>query len=174
MALKLNLGCGSDYRTGYLNVDHARTVTKKDLAWDLNVLPWPWENDSVEEVLAQDSFEHLTFPDEKIMEVHRILKKGGVFWGGVPYAHSDGAFQGLEHRWFFTEKSFDPYCGISGYDALGLPTGQPSLFRAEYIRLETVGNTPKTWLRNRIPFRMFLRHFLWNMYDEVVFKLIKL
>jgi ubiquinone/menaquinone biosynthesis C-methylase UbiE len=167
--MKLNLGCGSKNLPGYINVDHPRTATAKDVAHDLEKLPWPFEDNSADEILMQDALEHLTFPDEKINEVHRILKPGGVFWGGVPYAHSDGAVQALEHRWFFTEKSFDYLCeGRSGY-VLGKP-----LFRVQYIRLATANNTPKTKLRNLIPFRSFLRHWLRNMYDEVEFKLIKI
>ncbi len=103
---KLNLGCGSKCLSGYVNVDHPRTVTPKDVDHDLEKLPWPFDDNSADEILMQDSLEHLTFPDEKVNEVHRILKPGGVFWGGVPYAHSDGAVQCFEHRWLFTEKSF--------------------------------------------------------------------
>ena len=170
MSLKINLGCGSDYRSGYVNVDHPRAVTKKDVAHNLEVLPWPFADNSADEIVMEGSLEHLTFPDEKINEVHRILKPGGVLIGSVPYAFSDGAVQALEHRWFFTEKSFDYLCeGRSGYDALGAPK-----FRLEYVRLATVGNTPKTRMRNLLPFRSFLRHFLRNMYDDVKFKLVKI
>lgn len=167
---KLNLGCGSSYLPGYINVDQPIATSKHDLSVDLEVLPWPWDDNSVDEVYMQDSLEHLTFPDQKIREVHRILKSGGVFWGGVPYAHSDGAFQATDHRCFFTEKSFDTVCGLGGYDALG----SKQLFRPEYIRLTAQAITPKAKLRNLIPFRMFLRHWLRNMYDSVQWKMYKL
>jgi len=171
MSLKLNLGCGSDYREGYVNVDHPRSVPKKDVAHNLEVLPWPFADGSADEILMNGALEHLTFPDDKINEVHRILKVGGVFHGFVPYAHADGAFQALDHRWFFTEKSFDTICGISGYDALG----SKQLFRPEYIRLVACSNTPKTRMRSMIPVpvRMFLRHWLWNMFDDVEFRMVK-
>lgn len=169
---RLNLGCGADYRPGYLNVDHPRAVTRKDLAVDLDATPWPFASGSAGEILMQDSLEHLTFPDQKIMEVHRVLRPGGVFWGGVPYAHSDGAVQALEHRCFFTEKSFDYLCGVSGYDAL--TAGRGALFLMEYVRLTTYDGTRMTRFRNLVPFRGLLRHFLRNMYDGVAFKLIKL
>jgi SAM-dependent methyltransferase len=164
---------GANNLRRFINVDHPRSVTPKDLAHDLNYLPWPFADNSADEILMQDSLEHLTFPDEKVREVHRILKPGGVFHGGVPYAYSDGAVQCMEHRWMFTEKSFDMFCcfdnGETRCDYLGKP-----LFRKDFVRLSTVGNTPKTFIRNLIPFRPFLRHWLRNMYDEVEFRLIKL
>jgi ubiquinone/menaquinone biosynthesis C-methylase UbiE len=167
--MKLNLGCGSRSFPGYVNVDHPRTITPKDVAHDLNILPWPFESNSADEILMRDSLEHLTFPDEKLVEIHRILKKNGLFHGGVPYAFGDGAYYQLEHRWFFTELSFDAYCeGSASCDYLG-----SALFRKEYVRLVASRNTPKTFLRWLIPGRPLLRHFIRNMYDEVEFKLIK-
>lgn len=168
--MKLNLGCASDYREGYINVEKQTAFGKRDMTIDLDILPWPFKNESVDEVLMRDTLEHLTFPDKQIREVRRILKPGGRFWGQVPYAFSDGAMQALEHRWMFTEKSFDFLCqGRPGAEYLGKPS-----FIAEYIRLATVNNTPKTRLRNLIPFRSFLRHWLRNMYDEVEFSLVKI
>lgn len=170
MSIKLNLGCGANYLDGYINVDHPRTVTPKDLAMDLEKTPWYcFQANYADEILMQDVLEHLTFPDEKINEVHRILKPGGRFWGGVPYGFSDGAIQHLEHRCFWTEKSFEYLTGVSGYPPLGGPK-----FKLDYVRLTSCNNTWRTRCRNLIPFRTFLRHWLRNMYDSIEFSLIKL
>jgi len=139
---------------------------------DLNAPRWDFPDNYADAILIQDTLEHLEKPDLKMFEIHRILKSGGVVRGGVPYAKSDGAFQAMEHKWFFTEKSFDAFCeGVGLYACYGKP-----LFRIEYVRLVEVGNTSKTRLRNLIPrsVRMILRHFVWNMFDGVEFKLIKL
>ena len=167
-SIKLNLGCGSDYRKGYVNVDHAGAITPKDMVADLSVTPWPFADGSVDEVVMMDCLEHLSDPHGKILEVARILKSSGKFFVHVPYAKSDGAFQCPEHKSFFTEKSFDYFCGVSGYDAFG-----NAPFKLEYVRLTQTTNTWKCKLICLIPFRKLLRHFLWNMFDGVEAVMIK-
>ena len=166
--MKLNLGCGSDYRQDYTNVDQPRAVTPKDLAVDLSVLPWPFDDNSADEILMMGSLEHLPDPHKNVIEVHRILKPGGLFYCTVPYAKSDGAFQSMEHKCFFTEKSFDYFCGISGYDAFGGP-----LFEMISVKFVQPHNTIKTRLILLLPFRNILKWFLWNMYDSVEFVMRK-
>ena len=46
--LRLNLGCGMKRIDGYLNVDR---FGEPDLRHDLEVVPWPWPDDSVNEIL---------------------------------------------------------------------------------------------------------------------------
>ena len=46
---KLNLGCGTDYRKGYINVDVSRNI-KVDVLADLN-LGLPFKDNVFEEVL---------------------------------------------------------------------------------------------------------------------------
>ncbi len=75
---KLNLGCGFDLRSGYLNVDF-KSFHKPDLIADirnLSMLP----SDTYEEILAQDCLEHLPRSDTKpaLKEWYRLLKKGGI------------------------------------------------------------------------------------------------
>ena len=161
--IKLNLGCGSDYRDGYINVD-CSNVVKTDRICNLQQLPWTFPDNYADEIVMKECLEHLPDAHNNILEVHRILKPGGIFYCSVPYAKSDGAFQCPEHKSFFTEKSMDYFCGVSGYDSFGGPK-----FELISVKLTTAKNTPKTKLRNLIPFRMVLRSFLWNMYDNVEF-----
>lgn len=76
---RLNLGSGFDLRRGFLNVDWvSRTVDgmTTDLILDLSKTPWPWEDDSVEELLCLNLLEHLEM-NLVWGEVYRILKPGG-------------------------------------------------------------------------------------------------
>ena len=81
---KLNLGCGDDYREGYINVDFDNTV-KADKYFDLRET-FPLENESFDEVLAQDVLEHFTKEnaDLFIKEIRRILKPEGILRLRVP------------------------------------------------------------------------------------------
>lgn len=76
--LKLNLGCGFDKRDGYLNID-IRTDVGADVVMNLDNIPYPFADNSAEEVIAKDILEHFSFRDieRMIRELHRILKSGG-------------------------------------------------------------------------------------------------
>jgi SAM-dependent methyltransferase len=58
-----------------------------DKAWDLNILPWPFEDDSFDEIHAYNILEHLgSLGDYKSFFAHfeemwRILKTGGYICG---------------------------------------------------------------------------------------------
>ena len=56
--MKLNLGCGKDYIDGWVNVDLYDDSTC-DIKHDLEVFPWPWEDDSVSEIKIIHTLEHL-------------------------------------------------------------------------------------------------------------------
>lgn len=74
--LRLNLGCGFDARPGdYINVDW-ETRPGVDMRLDLDRTPWPWEDGSVDEILALNLLEHLEM-NRVWPEVYRILKPGG-------------------------------------------------------------------------------------------------
>ena len=40
---KINLGCGHDYKDGWVNVDFYDD-SKCDVVHDLEEFPWPWED----------------------------------------------------------------------------------------------------------------------------------
>ena len=56
--MKLNLGCGKDYIDDWVNVD-LYDDSKCDVTHDLEKFPWPWENDSISEILIKHTLEHL-------------------------------------------------------------------------------------------------------------------
>lgn len=81
---KLNLGCGNDYRKGWVNVDFDKSI-KADFYFDLRE-KFPLDNNKFEYVLAQDVLEHFTKQDSHgfVAEIHRILKVGGKLELRVP------------------------------------------------------------------------------------------
>ena len=84
--MKLNLGCGTDWREGYINVDFNKDV-KSDLIFDLNHLAYPFEDNSISEIIINHALEHLTIsiPDF-FKECYRILKPNGILHLEVPNA----------------------------------------------------------------------------------------
>lgn len=81
---KLNLGCGTDKRVGYINID-ANAKVKPDLVHDLTKR-LPFQNSSVDEIIIQDVLEHLTKEDgEKlILECSRVLTNKGKIKIRIP------------------------------------------------------------------------------------------
>ena len=84
--IKLNLGCGEKRLPGYLNVDKFGTP---DLKHDLESFPWPWETNSVSEILLLHVLEHLGKETEVYFgifkEMYRVCKHGSKIRIIVPH-----------------------------------------------------------------------------------------
>lgn len=107
--MKLNLGCGKDIREGYINVD-MRPLPGVNCVHDLNKYPWPFEDNSAEEILALDIMEHLEDVVAAMDECHRILRPGGRLKIRVPMAGNAFGWTDPTHRRLFTVESFDFFC----------------------------------------------------------------
>jgi hypothetical protein len=85
--LKLNLGCGSNIRPGYVNVDKFGSAV--DLLFDLETHPWPWQDSSVEEIVLNHVLEHLGATAEGyfaiIRELYRVCAPGAQIHIAVPH-----------------------------------------------------------------------------------------
>jgi SAM-dependent methyltransferase len=113
--MKLNLGAGTDIRPEYVNHDIAK-LPGIEVCFNLNTYPWPWEDNSFEEIVANDLIEHLDDFLLAMNEIHRILSLGGVISLTVPYWNSCYRYIDPTHKYGFHEdtfKFFDPtshYC----------------------------------------------------------------
>lgn len=80
---KLHLGCGPNYKPGWLNVD---LLHRADLKLDLREnLPFPDNGFSI--IYTEHFFEHIDYPGPAgkfLCECHRVLMPGGVIRIGVP------------------------------------------------------------------------------------------
>jgi predicted SAM-dependent methyltransferase len=90
--MRLNLGCGHNKVAGFTNVDMF-PESKPDLVCDLEALPWPWEDNSVDEVLFNHSLEHMG-QDSRIFlgimkELYRVSKNNAVIQINVPHPRHD-------------------------------------------------------------------------------------
>lgn len=71
---KLNVGCGKDYRDGWINLDYDG---KCDVKHDLNKFPYPFEDNYFDYILCSHTLEHVLEPLKVAKELHRILKRKG-------------------------------------------------------------------------------------------------
>lgn len=103
----VNLGCGKVRIPGSIGVDRVLIEGYVDVVHDLNMVPFPFANDSVDEIHFYHVLEHLQNPTEKLEEIYRILKPGGILYMRVPHFSSMGAFTDLTHVRPFGYSSFD-------------------------------------------------------------------
>jgi len=105
----LNLGCGNQILAWATNHD----LMKRDgidVVWDLNVLPWPWEDNSFDFVIARSVFEHLQHDLLTSMnEAWRILAPGGIIEVKLPYWNAEVSYNDPTHRYVYGLGIFDEF-----------------------------------------------------------------
>jgi SAM-dependent methyltransferase len=97
--LRLDLGCGTKKKDGYIGID-SRQFDGVDQVVDLSQ-PWPWADDSVDEVNCAHLIEHLNGEQRIhfVNELYRVLKKGAKAFLSVPHWASQRAYGDLSHQW---------------------------------------------------------------------------
>jgi len=106
--MKLNLGCGNKNIPGWTNVD---IKPPAEVVHDLNVFPWPFENDQFEEIQAIHVLEHLGNSDPMkrigiLKELYRISKNGCMIKIIVPNPFHKDFMSDPTHCWPITEDAF--------------------------------------------------------------------
>jgi len=90
--MRLNLGCGNAKIPGWVNADKV-AACNPDQVVDLEHLPWPWPDHSIEEVMLSHVLEHLGQNTEVylgiIKELYRICRDGAKVTIVVPHPRHD-------------------------------------------------------------------------------------
>ncbi len=92
---KLNLGSGEFPKPGFVNVDYYSRI-QPDVVHDLDVIPYPFQEDEFDLVEADHCLEHLRDPFAVMREIHRITKPGGIVRIRVP--HFSRGFTHADHK----------------------------------------------------------------------------
>lgn len=120
--VRLDLGSGLTPRRGFTGIDLTCGKRKMDRV-NLFTFPWPWEDDSVDEVWCSHFFEHMpmyvptyvdgewkgdgVYPRVQFMdELWRILKPGATATIVHPSAKSERAFQDPTHLGFNVDETW--------------------------------------------------------------------
>ncbi len=90
--MRLNLGCGGTKLPGWLNVDKVPACAP-DQVVDLEQFPWPWSDNSVDEVTLSHVLEHLGAETAVylgiIKELYRVCRDGAKITIVVPHPRHD-------------------------------------------------------------------------------------
>lgn len=105
---KLDLCAGINPSTGPVVYETVDVRDTADVVADLNG-DWPFEDNSVGLIRAQDAFEHLRDPQHTMMEMYRVLAHGGVLLAAVPSTDGRGAFQDPTHISYWNSNSWQYY-----------------------------------------------------------------
>lgn len=114
--IKIDLACGDNKKEGFTGVDIVKTEAV-DIVFDLNQYPWPFEDNSVDEINCSHYIEHIPHdinnPNDKrdgfiqfMDELYRILKPNGKAVLTAPYYTSIRAIQDPTHLRSIGEASF--------------------------------------------------------------------
>jgi SAM-dependent methyltransferase len=106
----LNVGCGLDKLPNAVNVD---LYGDPDVRHDLNVIPWPFEDNSFHHVQAFHVLEHLTNWWGAFEECSRVLKPNGTMEVRVPHA---GCALSVGYRDHVNVINMYSFHGIDGYN----------------------------------------------------------
>jgi 2-polyprenyl-3-methyl-5-hydroxy-6-metoxy-1,4-benzoquinol methylase len=104
--MKLNLGACDRSVDDYLSVD---IVPPADFVADLS-LRWPWEDSSIDRIIAYDIIEHIEDRIHFMNELHRVMKPGAQVCIETPNAaRGAGFFQDPTHKSPWCLNSFQYY-----------------------------------------------------------------
>ncbi len=98
--MKLNLGCGSNHLTGWLNIDKYEQA-HPDCVMDLEVLPWPLPDACADEVLLKHVLEHVGRDSDTFLgimrELYRVCAPGAAVRILVPHPRHQDFLQDPTH-----------------------------------------------------------------------------
>jgi predicted SAM-dependent methyltransferase len=103
---KLDLGCGNNKKLGFLGVDRSQDVSP-DILHDLDVYPWPFEDESAFEIFSSHFIEHVKDINSFMDECWRILVPRGMMVIIAPYYSSIRSFQDYTHVRPISEATFN-------------------------------------------------------------------
>ena len=90
--MKLNIGCGVNKQAGYLNLDKYEACAP-DQVMDAEAFPWPFADDSVEQVVFSHSLEHMGGDPAVFLalmqELYRVCHGGATVQINVPHPRHD-------------------------------------------------------------------------------------
>ena len=107
---KLNVGCGRDIRSDFVNLDVVQ-LPGVNVVHDLEAFPWPFEDSTFDEIHLINVLEHLPETIRTLEELHRISKPGATVIVRVPFWNSPDMLADPTHKKSFSERTlnfFDP------------------------------------------------------------------
>ena len=110
----LKVLCGNSKLKGAIGVD-MRKFPVADIIHNLDSIPWPFKDGSVDIFFAHSIVGHITSVADFLNEVWRIGKNGSRVVISVPYFRTIDAFSDPTLKHFFTSYSMDYFLDIDSH-----------------------------------------------------------
>jgi SAM-dependent methyltransferase len=101
----LDVGCGIHKHPGAVGVDRNR-ASRADVLADLDRFPYPFRDNSFDQLRAVHVIEHLADVIGTVEEFHRMVKPGGSIYIATPHYTDFSSFCDPTHRWHLNSYSF--------------------------------------------------------------------
>jgi SAM-dependent methyltransferase len=101
----LDIGCGANKVAGAIGMD-INPRTSADVIHDLDDLPYPFADDSFDQVIGRHVIEHVANPLAVMGELHRITRAGGMVKLVAPHWTNPDFATDLTHRNHLNSYSF--------------------------------------------------------------------
>lgn len=95
--MKLNVGCGRDIKKDYINLDMIE-FESIDIVHDLNIYPYPFNDNTFNEIYASQIIEHLDNPKKFIEELWRISKPNAKIIIGTVHFSAPTIWGDITHK----------------------------------------------------------------------------
>ncbi len=141
----LDIGCARNKIPNSIGID-INPESKADIIHDLNLYPYPVEENSIDQVFAKHIIEHLNDPRKFVREIFRILKPGGTAFFETPHFSCRVAYSEPEHKLFYSYFMFDELLKGLDFRVLKQQITFHKIFRS--IGIRTLANRfPDTYER---------------------------
>jgi len=177
--IKINLGCGNDYKRGWINADFNKEV-KADVYADLT-RRLPFKDNYADIILLDNVLEHI--PQDKffffIEELHRICKNNAIMHIFVPHFSGIYALKHPTHYKCFGIGTFDvmlPEKSFNGerYTKARFKLNQERLlfFHHNLVNFKLLSKLPINWMFNfSRAWQLIMERFQFFGFDEIYFEL---
>lgn len=128
---KLNLGCGEDIKEGYINLDFLK-LKGVDKVHNLNKFPYPFKDNTFDEVYCSHVLEHLDDFIGVMRELKRICKPGAKIVIRVPHFSCGVSYRDPTHKRLFSYFTYNYFTDECFYD---LPKFNISHRKLNFTRL---------------------------------------
>jgi SAM-dependent methyltransferase len=163
---RINLGCGTHYKKGYINCDISPNI-KKDKYVDLEK-HLPFKDNYADTIIIISVIEHINNAVGLLKEVHRVLKPEGILIITMPHFTNCYQFADLTQKHFASYQTFKLICSNHFYAGMGFKEEKIKLLFSkgrmfwDYI-IEPIANM-FPMLYEYTPLRMFQ---CWEVYAEL-------
>jgi SAM-dependent methyltransferase len=142
----LDVGCGSKKHAGAIGIDRS-AETDADVVHDLDVVPWPLEESSFDEIVLQDVIEHLRDPYAAFAELHRVGSPGARVLLRTPHFSSALAYSDPTHLHWFSAAAVRALAepGFAHYSAVRFSVRSLSLDLWLPFRVVGIGALANHW-----------------------------